>query len=164
LFIFEKVFPADDPFFSDTNCILPIAHLLIETHMNRFLSTISLTTFLAVMAGCGGSPVTGKVTFDGTPVESGNILFAPTDGKSPQVSAAIKNGEYTAIVPSGTYKVSITAEKLMPSVSTAKGSPDEMRNYIPTKYSGGGTELSATVGGSNSPINFDLTGDASKKK
>ena len=79
------------------------------------------------ISGCPGSdeigktiPVTGKVTIDGRPLESGNVTFIPTkDNKTKAgVSGIVKGGEYTLVsgtstanrsgAPPGWYKVTIS--------------------------------------------------------
>ena len=69
-------------------------------------------------------------------------------------------------MPAGSYKVQVSAEKLVTVVSTNKNAPkeEEMRNYLPNRYTGSGTELTASVGKSSDPVNFDLKSDAPKSK
>ncbi len=47
-------------------------------------------------AGCGPSTisVSGKVTYEGEPVEEGSIAFEAPDGSSPSVGGRIEKGEY----------------------------------------------------------------------
>src|SRR5262249_35792071 len=62
--------------------------------------------------GCGkkGATVTGRVTFDGDPVEAGYITFNPDDGKGTAVGAPIRGGKYKAMdVPLGRYRVNIVS-------------------------------------------------------
>lgn len=49
-----------------------------------------------LLAGCGQSTGTaeGEVTYEGQPVEKGQIAFLPADGKGPQAGGAIVNGRY----------------------------------------------------------------------
>ncbi|WP_020472589.1 hypothetical protein [Zavarzinella formosa] len=130
--------------------------------MTRLLFLPILFISSVAMVGCEGAKTTGKVTFDGALVDNGTIVFIPSDGKGASVSAPIKNGDFAIAVPGGSYKVSVTAEKMMQSSSTIKGAPDEMRNYIPARYQGSSSELTATVDGK--PLTFDLKPDADKKK
>jgi hypothetical protein len=53
--------------------------------------------------------VTGTVTLDGRPLESGLIRFVPTDGQTATADATIANGQFTATVPVGEKRVSISA-------------------------------------------------------
>jgi hypothetical protein len=70
---------------------------------------------VALVAGCGGGDQTGEVsgivTYDGKPVESGGITFSPEKG--PTAGGVIKDGKYTATVAVGPAKVSITGSKIV---------------------------------------------------
>lgn len=62
-----------------------------------FLSSALCVTIGIALTGCGGVPgttVTGKVTYEGAPVESGAISFMPADGKGAAAGASIVNGTY----------------------------------------------------------------------
>ncbi|WP_020472586.1 hypothetical protein [Zavarzinella formosa] len=137
--------------------------------LSRLLFFPVLLAAIGLTAGCdgGGSKVTGKVTFDGNPIENGSIVFVEAGGKGRPEGAPIKNGEYSITVPHGSYKVQVTAEKMttvksLPTTGGGKTASEEMRNYIPARYQGEKTELTATVDGK--PVNFDLKSDASGKK
>ena len=56
-------------------------------------------------SGCSKNAITaevsGIVTVDGEPAETGAIGFFPTDGKSPTAGGTIKAGHYSAQVPFG---------------------------------------------------------------
>lgn len=78
-----------------------------------FLTT--LACLILVLGGCGDnsmSEVEGTVTVDGEPLAKGGITFVPTDGKSPTAGAEIVNGKYSAKVPVGMMKVSLSGEKV----------------------------------------------------
>ncbi|MBN9122237.1 MAG: hypothetical protein J0I06_24375 [Planctomycetes bacterium] len=75
----------------------------------RFFAGLML---VGLSFGCGGSgsSVSGTVTFNGQPVESGNINFIPADGKGAPVGGEIKGGKYTVRnVTPGKNKVVVTA-------------------------------------------------------
>lgn len=65
-----------------------------RTHW-RPLGTLAL---LVVMVGCSGSiaTVSGKVTYNGEPVENGYISFRPSDGRGKSFATPISNGQYRA--------------------------------------------------------------------
>lgn len=73
---------------------------------------------LAVVAGCGGAPetvqVSGKVTFDGAPVDDGQIEFEP-QGSGRMAFAIVSAGQYATPkdrgVQPGKYLVRITASR-----------------------------------------------------
>ncbi|MFN3152222.1 hypothetical protein [Bremerella sp.] len=97
------------------------------------------------LLGCGGPTeiiVKGTVTFEGVPVETGEILFLPANGEGPVGAGPISNGEFSFVSPPGEKKVEITANKV-----SDKPAPDGLPNYvpyIPKKYNTA-TTLTATV-------------------
>jgi len=73
---------------------------------------------LVLFSGCGPADdgrrsVSGTVTFQGQPLDRGNIMFVPPDGLGSQTGAVIANGTYE--IPSeqgllpGRYKVAISS-------------------------------------------------------
>jgi hypothetical protein len=145
-------------------------------------------TFLGLLlvVGCGDStglskryPVSGKVTYNGQPVETGAIQFIPDDlENSRAASGTIKNGSYyltTAVDGDGAlpgdYKVSISARDVdlsdaMSGVQGGSPKQDDVakafrdaKDLVPAKYSLPETSgLTYTVeAGSNRNVNFDLT-------
>ena len=129
--------------------------------MIRIPSVLALFLLLLTAVGCGGggnkSSVSGKISFDGAPVEDGTIIFVEVGGARPEASP-IKNGAYVASVGPGSYKVQISASKLVDPQSLNKRSTQKepvMHQYIPPKYQGDKTELTATVA-SKSGQTFDF--------
>ena len=61
-----------------------------------FFTTFALL-LLCCLTGCdnGRSSVTGKVTYQGQPVETGSISFEPIDGKGGTSGGAIEQGQFT---------------------------------------------------------------------
>jgi len=102
---------------------------------------------LVVALGCGqGRPnyvlVSGEVTFDGQPVEVGQIRFTPAAGTSgPITISAIRQGQYTTEktsgVPIGNHRVGIRAFDPDEYNNRPKGpgSPP-LRQLLPEKYNG----------------------------
>jgi len=58
--------------------------------------SLSITVGLLLISGCGSgrSTVSGEVTFDGQPLDSGSIVFLPADGIGPSRGATIENGKF----------------------------------------------------------------------
>tara|TARA_R110002111_G_scaffold262794_2_gene341070 strand:+ start:2081 stop:2458 length:378 start_codon:yes stop_codon:yes gene_type:complete len=123
--------------------------------------------------GCGSTEpgperavVTGKVTFEGKPVEQGQIWFLPASGReAPQAGAAIIDGQYRVEnkggVPIGACQVKITAERPQAEVKVVSdGGPEETptTQFIPARYNEK-TELTAEIEARSGPLekNFDLT-------
>src|SRR5438128_7172076 len=106
--------------------------------MIRWPYTLGVASLLMFAFGCGdGRPtmykVTGSVTLDGRPVESGEIIFVSIDKGVAPDAGRIDNGSYNVLVKSGKKKVEIRASR--PVVG---GKPNPMgpvyQDYIPEKY------------------------------
>ena len=139
---------------------LPIRHGL-------FLTTV--VSLLIASVGCGESgpqrfAVSGQVTFDGAPIESGEILLRPDQAtKAPTIAAAVENGAYS--IPAergplaGTYVIVITAErktgKKVQAEMIGSETTDQYEQYVPRKYNDEST-LSTTIGSSRDDLNFEL--------
>lgn len=123
-----------------------------------------LLSYLLVLPGCGETgpvkhPVSGSVTFDKDPLPEGDILFTPVADSEPPEGGKIKEGRFQLRVREGSYKVAITASKLMPlppGETGAMGEKEMPRSYIPERYNTK-TELTAEVTRSGTPqLKFDL--------
>ncbi|WP_166823626.1 hypothetical protein [Thalassoroseus pseudoceratinae] len=131
-----------------------------------FRTTLSLA--LLIILGCGSAPegpetvsVSGEVTFDGEPVESGDIIFRPQTGSGRSYAGKIENGSYQFEVESGEKRVEITAHK--GSGQMDDSNPDEateiLHQYLPSQYNAD-TNLSASVGqDGESGLDFELKSD-----
>lgn len=92
---------------------------------------------LVLAAGCGGSGkinIHGKVTLDGQPVANGAIRFTTTDGKGQPVGGVIKDGEYEAEVPPGSYKVEINSSKAVAKRKGEGPGGERFEECIPSQY------------------------------
>lgn len=92
--------------------------------------------------GCGGDDIerveiSGKVTYQGQPVEEGYISLTPL-GQGIQSGAKIIQGDYQAVgrgaVPVGKYKVQISCLKEDKSQQEPGFNIPTMVNLIPYKY------------------------------
>lgn len=136
-----------------------------------------LVLLLLFAAGCGGAKgperasVTGEVTFDGTPVESGSIAFIP-DGQTegPTSGALIEKGKYQTPKGSGpvlgTHRVEILAHRAGKNVEVAgiggatsgasgTATVQETEMYIPEQYNKKST-LAITIKSGRNTENFEL--------
>lgn len=112
--------------------------------MNRSLSrpALALVTALSfTVVGCAPqvASVSGTVTYEGTPVDNGQITFTPTDGKGAISGGPISNGNYSvADVPPGPKTVKIEAYK---KVNFAASSQEMMDRANEQKKKGNTTGL-----------------------
>src|SRR5262249_40376299 len=116
---------------------------------------------VASLSGCGDGKqnVSGTVTLDGTPLETGTIAFVKTEGGAVREGGTIKNGEFSARVPNGHYKVEIAATKVGAKVKRKYMDKEEEIeqniDLVPEKYNTK-SELSADVKGATPGLKFDL--------
>jgi hypothetical protein len=125
----------------------------------RFLPIVfSLVTLtILVNAGCGRGPtqvpVSGTVTFDGEPVQDGEIAFEPR-GTGKMQFGVVTDGKYAipakfGLVP-GDYVVRITASRStgqkaeVDSFVTAEDSLEVNEQFLPPKYNSA-SQLSVTI-------------------
>ncbi|HEV3121015.1 MAG TPA: hypothetical protein VGY53_03895 [Isosphaeraceae bacterium] len=134
----------------------------------RFVLLMAGSALLAV-GGCGEDekktlrrryPVSGKVTYKGNPLESGEISFHPDGAGGKPATGTITDGSYslTTLTPGdgaypGNYKVVITPKLTLPvKGKTAKPSP-----AIPQKYGlDTSSGLTAEVQPQTNNISFEL--------
>jgi len=144
----------------------------------RFFPAV-MAGFLVIFAGCnsakpiaGSVPVSGTVTFNGQPLEQGEVWFAPeSGGKGQPATGQIKNGKFTMVttasspaVVAGKYKVSIISNK--PFTPPKLGTPPnpnakfEPESLIPKKYNDIKTSgLEVDVTAATSSLTFALSGE-----
>ena len=134
------------------------------------MRTNRLTTFFALLAtgmifGCGSSgldtqPVSGKVTFDGQPIQEGRITFRGTGSDPRAFSAEIKNGEYQMEAAVGKVRVEVIASRPVPGKFDESNPGEKVpvgEMYIPAKYNSQ-SELTAEVTSGSNVLDFALTG------
>jgi len=128
----------------------------------RLLCGIGLAVLLLTV-GCGGpvvATISGTVTLDGQPLNEGLIRFVPVDGQSATSDAPIKNGRYTAQVPTGERRVEITAPKVVgkKKMYDTPDSPevDVVEELLPPQYNVQ-TTLKTTVKKGANQASFPVT-------
>ena len=103
--------------------------------------------------------ISGKVTFQGQPVEEGQITFEDPTAGQVNSSPLGSGGSYTTELPAGDYRVSV-APPLVETKSTADTPPDMVEkkvNNIPKKYrTQEKSGLSAQVAKDKRTFDFDL--------
>lgn len=131
-----------------------------------------------VCLGCGGGkslkvpelvPVKGKITLDGKPLESAQVLFQPKGGTAGQgaYASTAEDGSFTLKYnsgqegcPKGEYVIMIT-KLLTPdgkAVPAGQNAADvDARDIIPARYKDPDAPLnSIMISGPNSDVNIDL--------
>ncbi len=98
-----------------------------------------------LLAGCGGSTsLTGKVSYDGKPIEKGAITFEPVDGKGQATGGVIEAGKYAlegSAAPSPGKQI-VRIRGLKKTGKTMKAGPpfppdkiiEEEIEYIPAEF------------------------------
>jgi hypothetical protein len=112
--------------------------------ISRLVLTVVVLASLSA-AGCRDTgprlySVSGKVTFDGNPIETGEITFAPVGGAGRPDSGLITNGSFELKVTQGSKIIKISAvsndPKLVgpPPPDMPPGGFNPPREYIPERY------------------------------
>jgi hypothetical protein len=117
---------------------------------------------LLLVAGCAKSDVgvvTGSITVDGVSAKSGSIAFFPVNRKSTTAGAEIVDGQYTAGVPLGTFKVEIRVPKIVGQKKLYE-TPDSpiqqiLAESLPARYNDK-TELTLDVQPGNNQQDYEL--------
>lgn len=134
---------------------------------HRFVYVIGIL----FLVGCGESEetssptavVTGKVSYQGSPLAKGTVLFQHSSGQT--ASADIQgDGSYRLDATQGNNKVAIVSRE--PDRENPQGRPRIIpgKDLIPALYGEFRTsELMATVEAGENQIDFELQGDITKK-
>lgn len=85
---------------------------------SRFGAAGAFFAAVVLVVGCAGDgdfgDVSGTVSYDGIPIEDGQVKFTPADGKGSTGGGTIKGGKYSAAkVPIGNMKVYISGSKVV---------------------------------------------------
>lgn len=103
----------------------------------KSLGAVGLASALIIISsGCSKEKndyalVSGKVTIDGQPLESGSITFTSADGATPTGGGTIQGGTYTAKVPPGEKVVLVIGYKVVGQEPLYQGVPDSpMRDKL----------------------------------
>jgi hypothetical protein len=131
--------------------------------MKRSLVRILFGAMLAASTfGCSGdskhAAVSGSVTLDGAPIQTGTIRFVPADGMSATADAIITEGEFTAAVPPGEKRIEISAPKVIGKRRMMPDSPEISitEESVPAKYNTK-SELTYSVTAGTQSKDFELS-------
>jgi hypothetical protein len=122
-----------------------------------------LAAALLLVGGCGDKmcKVTGEVTFDGKPVESGEVQFTPEDPHHRTEVGQIKDGKFELRSTPGKMKVEVKASRAIPGTKDPLNPGPIIDSYIPARYNTN-TELTAEVT-SGGPNHFTYHLESKKK-
>jgi hypothetical protein len=112
----------------------------------RYFVVVGLFVFL--LAGCGSGPrrihVVGEASYDGRPIDEGEIVFFPVDGTpGPSTGGVIRAGQYDVAAEvgpyaGGTYRVELTGVRkggrYIPGANGGGPTVEVVDQYIPATY------------------------------
>ncbi|ADB15746.1 hypothetical protein Psta_1063 [Pirellula staleyi DSM 6068] len=134
-----------------------------------WLSLCFSLALLVTIAGCGDSSgeviVTGNVTLDGNPIETGSITFLSEAADGPTGGGVIKDGKYEARVLPGKKIVMVIGSKVVGERLRLEGVADsgtvpDLRTITPPIYNTREhSPVRANIEGPASDLNFSLTAD-----
>ena len=115
-------------------------------------------------------PVSGNVTFDGVPVETGTIVFRDGDPKSAVApdGGNIVKGRYSLQVQPGKKRVEILASRPIPGAAAPARADRQsfatvpVEQFIPPAYNAQST-LTAEIEPKSNDYDYDLKGTEAKK-
>lgn len=132
-------------------------------------ASAALAVLMMAVMGCSGGgddlvTVTGSVSFNGQPVETGTIQFTPADGQGSPVGGEIADGSFSIRTTPGPKKVSIYGEKVVARERREFAPPGQevyeiKENYIPSQFNDA-TILAFDVPSDGGSKEFALTGTA----
>ena len=114
------------------------------------MQTLRYAILLCALFTCGCDQpgpktyrVSGTVSYDGTPVQQGDILFIPENPALAPEAGKIADGKFQARAKQGTCRVEITALNIGPDTPVIMGSP-VAENFVAARYNRE-SELTADV-------------------
>lgn len=130
----------------------------------RLVATATVMTVVWI-AGCGAKDtgpatfkVTGKITFDSKPLETGEIIIRSEDGKH-AAGSVITNGAYELRATEGRKIVEISALRDVPGKFKEENPGEKVpvrEQMIPAKYNKSSTLKIDVTATDTSDVNFDL--------
>jgi hypothetical protein len=115
---------------------------------SQTLRSFSLALCLGILSGCDGAgpkkyEVSGTVTWNGTLIPRGYIVFSPEDGASAPDAGEITAGKYSLKTQAGKKRVAIHADREVAGIDPVMQSP-RREPYIPEQFNAN-TKLTAEV-------------------
>jgi len=128
--------------------------------LNRPAAAVSVAILSVLLSGCGaGAPpgstkVSGNVTWQGAPLESGVITFRGT-GAEGSAGAPIVKGQYSTECLPGSKRVEITANRTSSDKKDNLGMP-LVEQYVPENYNTKSELTKEVKAGATNVFDFDL--------
>ena len=116
----------------------------------------------ALVTGCGRSgaavcPVSGTVSYNGTAVADGSIVFIPADKHLAADGGKIADGHFAFLAKAGQQRVEIRAIREIGKVIPTMG-VKARQSYLAATYNSESTLTAAVVPGGKNQFTFDLNG------
>ena len=114
------------------------------------------------ISGCGGGgipryEVSGKVTFNGTPVEKGEISFVPDKPGMAPDGGVIEKGEFRFAATEGKKTVQIRASRPIPGQRPGNSDMGPLyEDYIPAQFNRQSKLTAEVTAGGENEFTFDL--------
>jgi hypothetical protein len=131
------------------------------------MATVLLLVAACLLAtGCGRTSqdvtISGKVSVEGEPVETGSIMFTPSDGATSVAGGVVANGQYKVSIPPGKKIVQIRGMKkagqkeVLDEVSGKKYTSETLVRVTPPEYEAAASPLQANVTKDGETFDFEL--------
>jgi hypothetical protein len=126
-----------------------------------WLARVCCLAAALALAGCGRSgprtyPVSGTVTFNGSPLPDGSIVFMPVDSHVAADAGTIHDGRFTFEAKEGKKRVEIRAVREVGEVIKEMG-VRARQSYVPARYNSETTLSAEVVPKGKNEFTFDLT-------
>ncbi|MEZ6123368.1 MAG: hypothetical protein R3C49_09365 [Planctomycetaceae bacterium] len=140
---------------------------------SRFKLILLITSTLWVTAGCGGSnrpetvSVTGTVTFDGTPLISGDVILRAIDKTGNSYAGKIADGTFVLEADPGRKQVEIVSYQQIPG-KMREDNPGELvpvtEQIIPAEFNEKSDLVAVIEPNGENFLTFDLESPPRKKR
>lgn len=113
--------------------------------------------------GCGGQQrtyeVSGTVTFDGAPVEKGEISFVPLDAGRAPSAGVIAGGTFHVRATAGPKRVEIRAARPLPAKRQSEPEMGPLyEDYLPAQFNSASKLTADVLPDTANEFHFDLVG------
>ncbi|MEA1949818.1 MAG: hypothetical protein U9N87_00420 [Planctomycetota bacterium] len=130
--------------------------------MRPFIAPILIAALAACcISGCdSGIPrydVSGTVTFNGVPVERGEVSLVPQDPKMAPDGGLIENGKFHFVATAGKKTVQIRGARLVPSERQEPDMSPSYEDYIPAQFNRDSALQAEVAPNNDNQFTFDLT-------